>query len=239
MKRKAYVTGADRGLGLGLVKSLLDQGYKVYAGCFMPEWEEIKEVQAQYGENLTVLPLDVSSDESVEQAASMISADTVYLNVLINNAGSALDRSGTIVDKQYYEDIRVMLEVNTLGPLRVTQSVLMLLMNGDPKTLVNISSLAGSVSTVTRVNQYGYAMSKTALNMQSKLIHNHLKEQGLKVLVLHPGWMRSHIFGDIDLMKSAPLEPVESGGAIVDLIHTKTMIDEEIYMDYQGNQLPW
>ncbi len=88
---------------------------------------------------------------------------TDYLHVLINNAGIARDRLGTIMDKSYFEDIRAMFETNTSGPLRVTQSVLDLLLRGEPKILVNISSLAESIGSVTRVNQYGYTMSKAAL----------------------------------------------------------------------------
>jgi NAD(P)-dependent dehydrogenase (short-subunit alcohol dehydrogenase family) len=239
MTRKVYVTGADRGLGLGLTEIFLEQGYKVYAGTFLPECEEIKELLRKYGDHLMVVPLDVTCDESVERAAALIAADTDHLHVLVNNAGTARDKSGTIFEKQYMDDIRMMFEVNTFGPLRVTQSVLSLLLKGEPKTLVNISSLAGSVSSVTRVNQYGYTMSKAALNMQSKLIHNHLKDLGLKVLLLHPGWMRSHIFGDISRMKDAPLEPIESARAIVERIHSSTNHGEEIFIDYQGNNIPW
>lgn len=240
MKRKAYITGADRGLGLGLARTLLEQDYKVYAGSYMPEWHELTALKEQYPEELVIISLDVSKDESVEEAAAVIKADTDYLNIIINNAGSARDRSGTIFDKQYYEDIRAMYEINALGPLRVTQSVLDLLLRAqEQKILMNITSLAGSVTLLTRVNQYGYTMSKAAVNMQSKLLHNDLKGRGVKVFAIHPGWMRSHVFGDIERMKDAPLEPIDSARALVELMHTKTEINDEIFMDYQGNPMPW
>jgi NAD(P)-dependent dehydrogenase (short-subunit alcohol dehydrogenase family) len=54
---------------------------------------------------------------------------------------------------------------------------------------------AGSIGLVSRNHQYGYTMSKAAINMQSKLLHNHLSDQGLRVLTIHPGWMRTHLFG--------------------------------------------
>lgn len=240
MKGKAYITGADRGLGLGLVTTLLEQKYKVYAGSYMPEWHELKEVADQYKEDLVIIPLDVSNDESVNKAAEKIKQDTKYLNIIINNAGSARDRSGTIFEKQYYEDIRSLLEINALGPLRVTQSALELLLNGgELKILVNISSIAGSPALLTRVSQFGYTMSKAAVNTQSKLLHNNLKDQGVKVFAIHPGWMRSHLFGDINRMKDAPLEPIDSARAIINLIHTRMEINDDIFMDYQGESLPW
>jgi NAD(P)-dependent dehydrogenase (short-subunit alcohol dehydrogenase family) len=240
MKLQAYITGADRGLGLGLVKVLLEKDYKVYAGSYLPDWHELQEIKAKYPEDLVILSLDVNSDESVLQAAQSIEAATGSLNLLINNAGNAKDRSGTILDPQYFEDIRSLYETNTLGPLRVTQSVIKLLLKADVKTLVNISSVAGSVSTITRNHQYGYTMSKAAVNMQSKLIHNHLHDQGLKVLAIHPGWMRSHLFGDIERMKDAPLEPIESARSIIQLVESRSVRDDDqIYMDYAGNHLTW
>lgn len=239
MKSKAYVTGADRGLGLGFVQSLLEQDYQVYAGSYMSEWIELQELKKRYEDNLVVIPLDVSSDESVNNAAGIIKGHTDYLNVIINNAGIASDRSGTLLEGQYLDDIRTLFEINTFGPLRVTQSVLQLLLNGSQKTVMNISSLAGSIELLTRKNQIGYTMSKAALNMLSKSMHNNLMEFGVKLLVIHPGWMRSHIFGDIEKMKDAPLEPIESARAIVKLIHSKTEINDNIYMDYQGNPLRW
>lgn len=240
MKQQAYVTGADRGLGLGLVKVLLEKNYKVFAGSYLSEWHELKEIKAEYPEDLIILPLDVNSDESVLQAAQSIGAATDSLNLLINSAGIAKDRSGTILDPQFFDDIRSLYETNTLGSLRVTHSVINLLLKADVKTLVNISSVAGSVSTITRNHQYGYTMSKAAVNMQSKLIHNHLHDQGLKVLAIHPGWMRSHLFGDIERMKDAPLEPIESAQSIIQLVESQSVReDDNIFMDYAGNHLTW
>jgi len=239
MERIAYVTGADRGLGFGLVQVLLEQGYEVFAGSFMPELPDLNALKDQYPGKLTVLSLDISDEASVEQASVAVRNSAGYLNLLINNAGTAVDRSGTILDQQFYDDIRMMMEINAYGALRVTQSVLDILMKGDPKMLVNISSLAGSVGLLTRNNQYGYVMSKTAINGQSKLIHNHLKDQGLKVRVLHPGWMRSHVFGDIELMKDAPLEPIDSARAIVKLINDDRDVGDDIFMDYTGKTMPW
>jgi len=254
----AYVTGADRGLGLGLVQTLLEQGYKVFAGSYFssealptlskekiqppsntPDCNDLQSLKQLYNDKLTVLKLDVSCQASVDEAAEFIHKNAAYLNLLINNAGTAVDRSGTILDTFYYDDIQKMMEVNAYGALRVTQSVLDILLKGEPKMLINISSLAGSIGQLTRNNQYGYVMSKAAINGQSKLIHNHFKDQGLKVRVLHPGWMRTHIFGDIELMKEAPFEPIDSARAIVKLIDNESEVGDDIFMDHAGKHMPW
>ena len=230
---------SPRGLGLGFVKVLMEQNYRVYAGSYKGDLHELPEMKQLYPEDLIIIPLDVTNDESVRFAADAIAKDTDVLNLLINTAGIACDRSGNILEKQFYEDIIALYQTNTLGPLRVTQSVLELLLKADDKTLLNISSIAGSVGSVTRIHQYGYTMSKAALNMQSKLIHNHLKAQGLKVFAIHPGWMHTHLFGDLDRMKAAPFEPIESARSIIQLIKNKKVVDDNIYMDYEGNLLPW
>ncbi len=235
--KKAYVTGAERGLGLGLVNELIQSDYFVYAGCYLDHLNEIDKLADKYSGKIKIIKLDVTKDESVRQASNIIREDTDQLNLLINNAGSAIDRSGNILEEQYFDDIRMMMEINAYGTLRVTQSVIDLLLKGSPKTLVNISSLAGSVSLLQRTSQYGYTMSKAAVNMQTKMIYNHFADSGLKVHAIHPGWMRTQLFGDIERMKDAPLEPTESAKSIVQLIHDEKQ--HEIFLDYTGKQLPW
>lgn len=235
----AYVTGADRGLGLGLTKTLLSKGYRVFAGRYMDDWPELDDIARQYPEILTIVDLDVRDPESVNAASNRIRRESGRLNLLINNAGSARDRSGTIVDDFYFEDVRALMEINTYGPLRVTQSVLDLLLKAEPKTIFNISSLAGSVGSLTRSNQYGYVMTKAALNAQTKLIHNHFKDHGLTVRAIHPGWMRSHVFGDIERMKEAPFEPIDSARAIIALLDEERDVGDNIFIDYKGDILPW
>lgn len=238
MEGTVYVTGADRGLGFALTEVFLETGYKVYAGSYLNDWPELSRLQEEYPDLLRRVPLDVTSEDSVEKAAQVIQAESDELDILINNAGTAEDRSGTIFDKQYFDDIRRLYEINALGPLRVTQSVLPLLLAGRTKRLVNISSLAGSVGTITRVTQYGYTMSKAALNMQTKLLHNHLRDKGVRVLAIHPGGMRTHIFGDAAQAESHPLAPEESARAIIQLILSPPQNDH-LFIDYLGNPVPW
>ncbi|HEY5466403.1 MAG TPA: SDR family NAD(P)-dependent oxidoreductase, partial [Clostridia bacterium] len=64
MKKTAYVTGADRGLGLGFVKVLVENGYRVYAGSYMPDWHELQDVIALHPEDIVTIPLDIGSDAS-------------------------------------------------------------------------------------------------------------------------------------------------------------------------------
>jgi NAD(P)-dependent dehydrogenase (short-subunit alcohol dehydrogenase family) len=239
MNSIAYVTGADRGLGLALVAELLGNSWEVYAGSYLSEHADLDRLAAGAPALLHVLPLDVTDQHSVDAAAAAITSGARRLNLLINNAGTALDRSRTILDDLYFDDMHLIMEVNAFGPLRVTKSVLPLLLRGEPRTLINISSIAASIGTITRNTQYAYTMSKVALNMQSRLLRNHLGEKGLVVLAVHPGAMPTLILGDLEKTKNAPVKPEESARGIVALAQSYRGGDEPQFVDYLGNAIPW
>lgn len=236
--KTAYVTGSDRGLGLALVKVLLSKGYKVFAGSYMPEWPELNEVKETAGDSLTIISLDVTDEDSVREAANQISQETEHLDILINNAAILKDSSGDIFEELNFDDMMKLYNTNTLGPLRVTNSVVNLLIKGEEKRLVNISSEAGSIADCWRKQEYGYSMTKTALNMQSAILNNHLKEYGVHVYAFQPGYMRSFMFGELNT--EAPVEPIESATGIVNqILKEPRSVDHVSYIDYQGNPLPW
>jgi len=235
MRSKAYITGADRGLGFALTKSLLENGYIVFAGSYMPEWPQLRELNEIYPTDLTIVPLDVSDDVSVNQAANIIKNKTDSLDLLVNNAAIATDRSGTILEDLHFDDMRKMFEINTFGPLRVTHSVINLLLNGERKLLLNISSEAGSIKNCWRINEFAYSMSKASLNMQSAIIQNHLRENGLKVLAIHPGWLKTYMLADRN--EEATLEAEESAHAIMKILLSKETHTWPMFLDHEGNEM--
>ena len=242
MNKFAYVTGADRGLGLALVAELLERGYTVFAGSYLTDAEGLVALQGRYGDALTVLPLDIGKIESVNAAAAAIRSKTDAIHVLINNAGIGPmhDKVTTIEGDLDYDEILTTIDINAVGMLRVTKSVLELLMKPEDKRLINITSLAASVGLLTRQNQYGYTMSKAASNMQTKLIYNTLHEKGLQVFALHPGWMHTSIFGDNpDLMKGAPFEPEDSAKLILDSFLTAKNESDHIFFNNDGTPMEY
>jgi|CeladaMinimDraft_18_1061708.scaffolds.fasta_scaffold00363_7 NAD(P)-dependent dehydrogenase (short-subunit alcohol dehydrogenase family) len=237
MEKTAYVTGCDRGLGLALAKVLLAEGYRVFAGSFMPDWPELGEL-AEREPKLRVLPLDIGSDTSVRRAANIVKAETDRLDILINNAAIHRDRSEDVFGDLYFDDMLNMYNVNTLGALRVTNSVIHLLVNGEGKRLVNISSEAGSIADNWRKREYGYCMTKAALNMQSAILQNHLQAYGIKVMCFHPGWVRSWMSGRFN--DKATVEAIDAAKGII----AQVLAPQEIgplpsYTDYTGKPLPW
>lgn len=241
MKRYAMVTGADRGVGLALAKLLLEQGFTVFAGRFMPKLPELSGLQQQYGEQLIPVPLDIGIDESVRTAVAKVNAVTDRLDLLLNVAAVLGDISSTVLDELDFTEMQQVFNINALGSLRVANGLMEHLLRGEGKLLVNVSSEAGSIQGSGRTGWFAYCMSKAALNMESKLIFNGIAPQGGKVLVVHPGWVRSYMRGELDA--AGELSPEESAAAIWTLakqrLQPEYRQDELVLMDYKGSVLPW
>src|SRR6185503_13997732 len=123
MEQTVLVTGADRGLGFALCAGLLKGGWHVFAGQYIPEWRELASLMTEYPQTLHILPLDVSSRESVQAAAEIVSAHTDQLDVLISNAGVTSETVlFTIREHQDYEEMHRLYDVNALGALRVVEA---------------------------------------------------------------------------------------------------------------------
>ncbi|NLY89710.1 MAG: SDR family oxidoreductase [Firmicutes bacterium] len=242
MGETVLITGAGRGIGLALTKEFLAAGYRVFAGIRKTS-HLIEKEQGQYPTLLSPIPLDVTEMASVRAAAAKISAQTPALEILINNAGVYLGDKTQPLEELDLEDnhLQQTMEVNAFGPLRVVQQFLPLLTAGRKRIIINISSEAGSIGDCWRKQEYAYAMSKAALNMQTRILHNYLSPRGFKVKAIHPGWVRTDMGG-----KEADLDPATSAEGIFNVIQ-KTIAEESvtkdggegIFLDYQGKILRW
>jgi NAD(P)-dependent dehydrogenase (short-subunit alcohol dehydrogenase family) len=225
------VTGADHGLGRAFVEKFLGEGFRVFAGCHRLERDGAS--ARDHGSELTEVPLDVRSAASVAAAAAAVRARSESLDLLINNAGINPDKEIPL-EALELEMVRDVIDVNALGPLRVTQRFLPLLRRGERKVIVNISSEAGSLARCGRKSWFGYCMSKAALNMQTRILENYLREQGFRVFCVHPGWMRT----PMSAASEAPLAPEESAAHIYALVaHPRAETPQ--FVQYDGTEHPW
>ena len=238
--RKAYITGTDRGLGLALAETFLKYDYTVFAGCYGIDRSGLEQAKDHYGEQLTIVDLDVSSDESVRKAAETIALQTDSLDVLVNNAAIIGQKDATVDDPLDFDDMLRVYNVNALGPLRVAQSVLPLLRRGEMKRIINISSEAGSMAARVRRGQrtrYAYCGSKAALNIQSILLQNHVKEEGICLTLIEPGWLRTFLASN-EKCTIAPTEPVESAERLVAFLSCPA--PEYLFHDlFQDRRFDW
>ncbi|WP_241674997.1 SDR family oxidoreductase [Paenibacillus luteus] len=237
--RTALVTGAGRGLGFALVKELLASDYTVFAGRRSEQGDFLDSLPQEDKERLHIVPLDIANDESVRAATVTISGEKGHLDLVFNNVGVSTKHKPTINQSFDMEELIRLFNINALGALRVTSMIMPLLLCGSLRTVVTISSEAGSLARMKSKNWYGYSMSKAALNMQSILVHNDLREQGGRVLIFHPGWMQTYINGELDT--KASYTPEFSAKKIIELMHAHIDYngDQPAFLDIHGQQLPW
>jgi NAD(P)-dependent dehydrogenase (short-subunit alcohol dehydrogenase family) len=235
MTTTIFVTGADKGLGLALVKKALHAGFTTFAGIYQPA-AHLQDLAPSSAGQLHLIPQDVTDLESVRRSAQHVSAITGSLDMLINNAGVYIRRAESPLPELDLGDghLETMVEVNAFGPLRVTQQFLPLLEKGQRKTIVNVSSEAGSIGDCWRENTFGYCMSKAALNMETMLLWRYLQPRGFTVFAVHPGWMRTDMGGS-----DADIEADVSAAGIFTLALKSWQEGEPIYVDYTGKRLSW
>lgn len=239
MEQTVLVTGADRGLGVALVAGLLDRGWLVLAGQHRPDWPELSALASRFPGMLHIVPLDVSSMESVRAAADTASGIVDRLDVLINNAGvQSPTSSRTIREPQDYDEMHRMYNVNALGPLRMVEAFLPLTDRGTLKRLCFVSSEAGSISRSTRIDSYGYCMSKAALNMAARIMYNQLHPEGYAFRVYHPGWIKSYMSGTKST--TGDMEPEEAAAPALEyFLQARDDEDQLVMRDWLGREWPW
>lgn len=224
-----FVTGADRGIGFALCEEFLKRGYQVFAGQFMPEWTQLEELKKRFGDRLFLVPLNIGSTKSVQEAAAQTAALCDRLDILVNCAG--------ISGQPGQEGFINAVNVNVFGALRMTESFLPLMQDGK-KRLCYVSSEAGSVTLQHREGSNSYCISKTSLNIEIRLIFNHLKPQGYTFRVYHPGWVRSYMSGQKSVQ--GKYEPEETAAAAVpQFIEDREWEDVLVMTDVKGEAWPF
>lgn len=204
MSQTILITGANRGIGLALSRQLLDLGHHVLATARRPD--AAKALHALKSDRLTILAMNITSDDSV---ATAVKAAGEKIDILVNNAGLFPEDGTETLDAIDLQHFRDAFEVNVIGAVRVTRAFRPLLEKGERPRVVNISSGAGSISRKRDHKHYAYSTSKAALNMATRAMAAELKERGICVVAVTPGWVQTDMGGD-----KAPLTPEESATAI-------------------------
>ena len=233
---RILITGANRGIGLGLVRRYLDLGQpRVFAACRQPDAAaELNRLALQHGERLTVIPLDVTDLDSIASAAEQVAAQVDGLDLLINNAG--INPKGNTQD---FETIRpetmlAVMAVNVVGPLMVAKGFVDLLKAGSKVRVVNISSQMGSLTNRPNGGPYAYCASKSALNMVTRTLAADLRPYGITMIMVHPGWVQTDMGG-----AKATLTPETSSHSMVDFFATLEGKHNGLFYRWDGQPLPW
>ncbi len=219
------VTGANRGLGLEFVRQLQAAGAEVIGTARKPESAE--ELQAL---GVRVMQLDVTDPVSVAALAAKLDGEP--LDVLLNNAGAFLEHGD--FESADPEAVLKVYNINTVGPIRVTQALLSNLRLGQHKMIMNMSSGLGSIAGNESGGMVGYRSSKAALNMQTHTLARELADEDFICIAMSPGWVRTDMGGE-----NAKLSPAESISGMLNTLAPLTPADTGKYLNHDGTQLPW
>jgi NAD(P)-dependent dehydrogenase (short-subunit alcohol dehydrogenase family) len=226
------ITGANRGLGLALARQYTGDGAHVIGGCRHPDAAD-----ALRATGAEVHPLDMSSDDSIAAFAAAVGDRPV--DQLINNAGIDATALGAADDQRGALDItteqfREVMDVNVVGPLFLVQLLAPNLRSVEGK-IANISSQVGSFVVAQRIGRdVSYTASKAALNMVTVKQSQVFRADGVTVVCMHPGWVRSDMGG-----RGADLEPAVAAAAIAGVLHSVTIEHTGSFLNWDGTIHPW
>lgn len=182
MNRNVVITGANRGIGLALVNIYLAQQCTVYAVCRQAS-AALKASGADVIENI-----DVSDPDAIQRLVKAL--HDIPIDLLINNAGVWGKQCLGNID---YHEMQRLFAVNALAPIRVTEALWGNMGSGSKVALV--TSRMGSIADNSSGQGYDYRMSKAALNMAGKTMAVDLKDNGIAVAILHPGFVQTDMVG--------------------------------------------
>ena len=227
---KVLITGANRGIGLGLTERFAHFGHEVVACCRNPDGaRELWEVESESRGRVKIKQLDITQQADVDKLAADMRGETI--DILLNNAGMLPDFDSSIKELSI-DALERSFEVNTIGPIRVVKGFLANLEKSSSPIIANISSKVGSIADNSSGRGYAYRSSKTALNMLNTCLDIEL--QKICCVVIHPGWVKTDMGG-----QAAPTDILESSESLTHLITRLDLKDSGRFLDYQGNDIPW
>ena len=201
MSKIAFITGANRGLGLETARQLArDHDCTVLLGCRDADKGREAESTLQNEElDAHFVPLDVTDEDSVGAAARYVKTEYGLLDVLVNNAGIMLEHDAKVGDVPL-ETWRQTFEVNLFGAIAVTQEMLPLLEKSEAPRIVNLGAILGSLTEISKPQmktwiRASYSASKSALHAYTVMLAQEKGAEKWKINAAHPGWAKTDMGG--------------------------------------------
>lgn len=228
------ITGTNRGIGLGFVREYLARGTHVFAACRVPdEAIHLQQLKQTHGNQLTLIPMEVTNPDDIQAAARRVQAETSALDILINNAGVFFPSKS--FNDLSPEALARSFAVNSIAPLQVIGQFLPLLQNSSAPTIVNITMPTRPLSKLQRTEHHGYIASRYALNALTKMLALELKAQGVTVVALWPGYLQT----DMNNMAAEATPPEQALPQVVDLIERLTLEQTGTCLLPDGTTFDW
>ena len=243
MKKVAFITGANRGIGFETSKKIAETGIKVILGSRdLDKGKKAVEKLSSLGIEADLVEYDAFDLNAPQKVFDYISEKYKKLDILINNAGVLLTgnlfvtNSSTVSDK----DLKDTFQTNFFSVISLTQKLLPLIKKSDAGRIVNVSTILSSLtlhsakdSPITPAKELAYNASKTALNAYTIHLALELKDTNIKVNSGHPGWVKTELGG--------PNAPMEVEDSYKTSLRLATLDDDgpngELF--HENDKIPW
>ncbi len=225
--KTALITGANRGIGLEFAVQLKHRGYYIIGCCRFPKKAyDLARIADE------IIQLDITNDDDLDALTNHLQGQPIDL--LVNNAGISGEQ-GVTVGNIYRDNFLHVLDVNCVGTIMLTDTLLDNICLSNDKYVVVVSSTMGSIAENERGRSYAYRSSKAALNCVMRSFAIDVHPLGVKVMLLHPGWVKTNIGGDnasldVDISVSGMLNQID---AFINTSHAETI------RSYDGRTIPW
>lgn len=237
--KRVLVTGANRGLGLGLVRELASDGATVVGTCreSNADLDTALADDASRDQHQIIEGIDVTSDENVAAMAAQVNGP---VDILINNAGYYWDKTEKLKNLSPEQDM-LMYNICAVGPLRVAKALRSAGKLQKGSKVITITSQAGSFEWMSDTSaDYGHHMSKTAANMGMQILANELKPDGIPVIMVHPGFIRTNMTKRFEKSWGSAVDISTGAKRVLHQANLASMETTGSFINCEdGLQIPW
>ena len=226
------VTGANRGIGLELVRQYAGDGWRVNACCRDPEGAgELRSLAALADGRIVLHRLDVTDDDQIAALAARLNGRPI--DILFNNAG-VYGQVDAWFGNTRRDDWLAALNVNTISPMKVMEALVDNVADSELKLIATLSSKMGSMADNRSGGSYVYRSTKAALNAVMVSAAHDLKPRGITAVILHPGWVRPDMGGP-----NGEISAAESVAAMRRTLSRVGPEDAGSFYEIDGSIIPW
>ena len=231
MTEAILITGSNRGIGLELAHQYAAQGWQVLACCREPDQATALNRLAEQFPDITLHALDIVQQDQVQKLAADLRGRPI--DILFNNAGiyGPYDAVFGNTDETRWIEC---LHVNVIAQMKMMEAFLAHVAESKHKLIAAMSSKMGSMADNGSGGSYIYRSSKAALNAVMKSAAIDLAPRGVKVAILHPGWVQTDMGGP-----NAEITAAESVGRMREILGTVTAENSGTFFDIDGSTIPW
>jgi NAD(P)-dependent dehydrogenase (short-subunit alcohol dehydrogenase family) len=231
------ITGSNRGLGLEFSRQYAQRGWNVIATCRNPRDAKDLQKLAKAHDRLVIEPLDVTSDQQVAELASRYADQPI--DVLLNNAGIYGSLNSQTLGQFDYEELKTVLDVNTIGSLRVSAAFRDNVVASQQKKIISLGGGMGTQSIGSLFGgHYFIKMSKAAHLMAMGVMQKDMQDSGIIITMISPGRVDTQLMRDSG-WTGPSISAEESAGYVIERIGLLDKTTAGKLIMYNGTMIPW